>query len=222
MNSSSFFVERYESVIELLKKHGFWNLESGQYFLPLIRYCLPPPSYHHIEELLDNLIKCKVDTDWAPLKKMRLLKSRINHYARSEDKSAYDTIDVGTDYPIAFGIKRIADLPEWPDEVKRDLIIEFAETIYASTGSLEGIYHSDFYTDIYQFRDVIIAQKASDLSLKPHAKTNRNLDAKAERIHHLLEGAHRFGRSEEHTSELQSRPHLVCRLLLEKKKKKNK
>src|SRR5690554_7786304 len=28
-----------------------------------------------------------------------------------------------------------------------------------------------------------------------------------------------FQRSEEHTSELQSRPHLVCRLLLEKKKK---
>src|SRR5690554_7387454 len=31
----------------------------------------------------------------------------------------------------------------------------------------------------------------------------------------LVEG---FQRSEEHTSELQSRPHLVCRLLLEKKK----
>src|SRR2546422_3129798 len=30
----------------------------------------------------------------------------------------------------------------------------------------------------------------------------------------------RLGRSEEHTSELQSRLHLVCRLLLEKKKKK--
>src|SRR5690625_7053855 len=30
------------------------------------------------------------------------------------------------------------------------------------------------------------------------------------------------GRSEEHTSELQSRGHLVCRLLLEKKKKKKK
>src|SRR3989442_12908525 len=29
-------------------------------------------------------------------------------------------------------------------------------------------------------------------------------------------------RSEEHTSELQSRPHLVCRLLLEKKKKDQK
>src|SRR5436305_7416544 len=29
---------------------------------------------------------------------------------------------------------------------------------------------------------------------------------------------HSLPRSEEHTSELQSRPHLVCRLLLEKKK----
>src|SRR5436305_9253727 len=32
----------------------------------------------------------------------------------------------------------------------------------------------------------------------------------------------KISRSEEHTSELQSRPHLVCRLLLEKKKKKKK
>src|SRR5690554_7591555 len=31
-----------------------------------------------------------------------------------------------------------------------------------------------------------------------------------------------LNRSEEHTSELQSRPHLVCRLLLEKKKKNKK
>src|SRR3989449_3677668 len=33
------------------------------------------------------------------------------------------------------------------------------------------------------------------------------------------EGGERAARSEEHTSELQSRLHLVCRLLLEKKKK---
>src|SRR5207302_11193328 len=33
---------------------------------------------------------------------------------------------------------------------------------------------------------------------------------------------HRLPRSEEHTSELQSRENLVCRLLLEKKKKKKK
>src|SRR2546422_7672739 len=33
--------------------------------------------------------------------------------------------------------------------------------------------------------------------------------------------AHELPRSEEHTSELQSRLHLVCRLLLEKKKRRN-
>src|SRR5690554_7017410 len=38
----------------------------------------------------------------------------------------------------------------------------------------------------------------------------------------LLEWLKQAERSEEHTSELQSRPHLVCRLLLEKKKKKKK
>src|SRR6266498_3543481 len=40
------------------------------------------------------------------------------------------------------------------------------------------------------------------------------------RVPHLTAGSFRIeatGRSEEHTSELQSRPHLVCRLLLEKK-----
>src|SRR6266508_6016506 len=36
---------------------------------------------------------------------------------------------------------------------------------------------------------------------------------------HLARRCPRRGRSEEHTSELQSRGHLVCRLLLEKKKK---
>src|SRR5207244_9463373 len=34
-------------------------------------------------------------------------------------------------------------------------------------------------------------------------------------------GYHRAGRSEEHTSELQSPDHLVCRLLLEKKKQQH-
>src|SRR2546429_4927404 len=35
------------------------------------------------------------------------------------------------------------------------------------------------------------------------------------------DAGYEFARSEEHTSELQSRLHLVCRLLLEKKKKHN-
>src|SRR5690625_6962702 len=41
-------------------------------------------------------------------------------------------------------------------------------------------------------------------------------------LHYLHSQWNRLVRSEEHTSELQSRGHLVCRLLLEKKKKKKK
>src|SRR3989442_8358113 len=37
----------------------------------------------------------------------------------------------------------------------------------------------------------------------------------------IVHGLFTIVRSEEHTSELQSRPHLVCRLLLEKKKTNN-
>src|SRR5690554_7342932 len=42
------------------------------------------------------------------------------------------------------------------------------------------------------------------------------------RFGEILKNSIRYTRSEEHTSELQSRPHLVCRLLLEKKKNKQK
>src|SRR5436305_5002980 len=46
------------------------------------------------------------------------------------------------------------------------------------------------------------------------------LPKKAEtRSQHIQRVQIRAVRSEEHTSELQSRPHLVCRLLLEKKKR---
>src|SRR2546422_11010962 len=47
-----------------------------------------------------------------------------------------------------------------------------------------------------------------------------NADRNLARLKSLL-GARAIARSEEHTSELQSRLHLVCRLLLEKKKKKS-
>src|SRR2546422_8470657 len=59
------------------------------------------------------------------------------------------------------------------------------------------------------------------------AESEREDDGIAEWVTHPHESPplrggvdRRRGRSEEHTSELQSRLHLVCRLLLEKKKKK--
>src|SRR5437660_3632791 len=57
-----------------------------------------------------------------------------------------------------------------------------------------------------------------------HKQPPSSSGVRAEHCRRILFGGlgvrHRF-RSEEHTSELQSRGHLVCRLLLEKKKKKN-
>src|SRR3989442_11330109 len=55
-----------------------------------------------------------------------------------------------------------------------------------------------------------------DLLAQVH-KDRRLLGAGADDVHIAAQHV----RSEEHTSELQSRPHLVCRLLLEKKKNKH-
>src|SRR2546422_3654545 len=54
------------------------------------------------------------------------------------------------------------------------------------------------------------------------APTARACRGSVVRIQSSCEHCRRRQRSEEHTSELQSRLHLVCRLLLEKKKKKYK
>src|SRR5690349_24248542 len=52
------------------------------------------------------------------------------------------------------------------------------------------------------------------------ADTAMELGQAVQQEHAAHREAHEEGRSEEHTSELQSRRDLVCRLLLEKKKKK--
>src|SRR2546422_4272492 len=52
-------------------------------------------------------------------------------------------------------------------------------------------------------------------------RAEANMRAVEDRAKALRAALAEFDRSEEHTSELQSRLHLVCRLLLEKKKKKN-
>src|SRR2546422_4895563 len=61
------------------------------------------------------------------------------------------------------------------------------------------------YTTLFRSRDAGAAWPDRKRGVRDHGAQRR---------------AHR-GRSEEHTSELQSRLHLVCRLLLEKKKKNN-
>src|SRR5690554_7235304 len=77
-----------------------------------------------------------------------------------------------------------------------------------------GIFAQRFGVNIDQYRFVLpgdnlagrvepaIKEDGGEQSLKRIGQNGRSTEA----------------RSEEHTSELQSRPHLVCRLLLEKKK----
>src|SRR3712207_9142907 len=54
----------------------------------------------------------------------------------------------------------------------------------------------------------------------PQATVRPCSSASTAAFHSRFSACHRSSRSEEHTSELQSRQYLVCRLLLEKKNKK--
>src|SRR3712207_8847769 len=83
---------------------------------------------------------------------------------------------------------------------------------------------------LFPYTTLFRSKLPSDLTLAPNRPLGRVLsDADQEPVALLLELALvdeapravpdlRFGRSEEHTSELQSRQYIVCRLLLEKKK----
>src|SRR5215813_15244133 len=68
-------------------------------------------------------------------------------------------------------------------------------------------------TEIY----TLSSRRSSDLSTRP---SSEDITAPARASCTWASLLMSVLRSEEHTSELQSRPHLVCRLLLEKKKKK--
>src|SRR5947209_8939720 len=79
------------------------------------------------------------------------------------------------------------------------------------------------YTTLFRSRGTLGGRALARAGLEHHA---RHQDARAgEPVYQFhpeprrTENAVRSRRSEEHTSELQSRQYLVCRLLLEKKKK---
>src|SRR3712207_8282545 len=84
-------------------------------------------------------------------------------------------------------------------------------TLFRSTTELVNQYswetQESIVTDVYE---------------RVLARTSRNKKNSEIRVMHGLTGAagQPWARSEEHTSELQSRQYLVCRLLLEKKKRR--
>src|SRR5439155_10045157 len=68
-------------------------------------------------------------------------------------------------------------------------------------------------------RNVVIVRRVRFQGLGAHVEDPLLVRRTPAEIGVWGRGHHGFVRSEEHTSELQSRGHLVCRLLLEKKKK---
>src|SRR5438876_4267769 len=70
-------------------------------------------------------------------------------------------------------------------------------------------YRSAAHRNLHSFP----TRRSSDLVARPDARRPRSRNGPCHRPAHQ-----RLPRSEEHTSELQSPVHLVCRLLLEKKK----
>src|SRR5215471_16101479 len=118
-----------------------------------------------------------------------------------------------------------------------DEMRELAETFDAMLDRLEAAFESQrsFVANAsHELRTPLSIQRALlDVALDdPHAPASelreaaRQVLAVTARSEHLIENllvlARSTRRSEEHTSELQSRRDLVCRLLLEKKKKKHK
>src|SRR5690348_17689637 len=81
------------------------------------------------------------------------------------------------------------------------------------------------YTTLFRSEARLVHERAREQQAPAHPagelrRAHAGLRAQVEDVHHLARAAARLGaRSEEHTSELQSPVHLVCRLLLEKKKK---
>src|SRR3989449_7910638 len=73
------------------------------------------------------------------------------------------------------------------------------------------------YTTLFRSRDAVaLAGALAGLGVQPGDRLAVDLPNWPEWVVAFLAAAYR---SEEHTSELQSRLHIVCRLLLEKKKK---
>src|SRR2546429_2622736 len=74
------------------------------------------------------------------------------------------------------------------------------------------------YTTLFRSFSRLRQKRNTPISLRPSRLGRRRIFVHRARVLCAAVRDHREQRSEEHTSELQSRLHLVCRLLLEKKK----
>ena len=189
--NNKFYANRYLATIDILKKHGLWDLELGMLFMPIIQHCMPAPSIHKIHQLLTDLTICKIDTDWAPYDVLLKLRKEVSRHTYAPDLSTEDEQkNWGTDYAIAYGVHRISqqtyqrgkDKIAWPITVRVQVMTEFVETIYENLGSESIITKSSLYMDIYQLRDVLIVRYANENKIGIFGNSRINIQGKEERI----------------------------------------
>src|SRR5437870_7201128 len=108
-----------------------------------------------------------------------------------------------------------------PSTVSRQCVVELqdARQLQLCDGQLDLIVTSPPYATCYQYLEL---HQLTQLWFERHqiidSKDLRHACIGGKGISTRESGDPNSSRSEEHTSELQSRGHLVCRLLLEKKK----
>src|SRR5690625_4924428 len=130
-----------------------------------------------------------------------------------------------------FSLKSVQELDEWlkeeddPRNLKRDLAEELTRRIHGDSEFDAVLKVSELLFNNRAGEDFVHSLSKADLQSIvreiPTIVVNPSQVKDHVSLLALTVGENRiFSRSEEHTSELQSRGHLVCRLLLEKKKKK--
>src|SRR2546422_11454243 len=105
------------------------------------------------------------------------------------------------------------------------LLLGVAQRVVGRRELAEEVLHDGFGA-VWRTAESFDALPAQPLAWMAAIVRNRAIDVRASHDVSRVDSYHDAPdddpeRSEEHTSELQSRLHLVCRLLLEKKKKKN-
>ena len=101
-----------------------------------------------------------------------------------------------------------------------DDITEGSTNLYYTAARFNTAFSGKSTSDLSEGTNLYYTNARADARVA--AATGVNLDLTNQDTDDLSEGSTNLYRSEEHTSELQSRLHLVCRLLLEKKKTKTK
>src|SRR6266436_8268557 len=121
-------------------------------------------------------------------------------------------IDVHQDFYVVV-MQEGGSNPKPPQRFAKEAFLHWAAKLARSGAEVHAVYEACGFGFSLQ-------RQLSALGIVCHVVCPQKLDERNKRV--KTDGLDAKARSEEHTSELQSRLHLVCRLLLEKKKKEKK